>query len=259
MMSVMAQNSARHRSGLKTILTGVATVVALLLCSDSRWACAAQQSTGLAPPSAETVQKAAPTPPPKSPPALAGALQIDRVVAIVNGDLILESDVDEERRFAAFQPYGNPTGAFSRQDAINRLIDRTLILQQDDQQALPPITDDQLTDDILDLRKAIFACRPYHCETDAGWDQFLADNGFTDIEFRQRWRDRMVTLRFIEQRFRMGIRIEPAEINQYYQKPLVPEYASLHVPAPKVDAIRDRIQEILLQQQVGKLLDDWLQ
>ena len=34
-------------------------------------------------------------------------VQIDRVVAIVNGDLILESDVDEERRFAAFQPYSN--------------------------------------------------------------------------------------------------------------------------------------------------------
>ena len=27
---------------------------------------------------------------------------IDRVIAIVNGDLVLESDVDEERRFSAF-------------------------------------------------------------------------------------------------------------------------------------------------------------
>src|SRR5271154_3335179 len=167
MMSVMAQNSARHRSGLKTIRAGVAPVVALRLCSDSGWACAAQQSTGLAPPSAETVQKAAPSPPPNSPPALAGALQIDRVVAIVNGDLILESDVDEERRFAAFQPYSKPTDAFSRQDAIDRLIDRTLILQQNGEQAMPAITDAEATADILDLRKAIFACRPYHCETDA--------------------------------------------------------------------------------------------
>ena len=36
------------------------------------------------------------------------------VVAIVNGDLILESDVDEERRLAAFQPYSSPAGGFSR-------------------------------------------------------------------------------------------------------------------------------------------------
>jgi hypothetical protein len=34
-----------------------------------------------------------------------GARSLDRVVAIVNGDLILESDVEAEERFAAFQPF----------------------------------------------------------------------------------------------------------------------------------------------------------
>ncbi len=33
---------------------------------------------------------------------------LDQVVAVVNGDLVLESDVDEERRFAAFQPLHGP-------------------------------------------------------------------------------------------------------------------------------------------------------
>jgi peptidyl-prolyl cis-trans isomerase SurA len=218
----------------------------------------ALQITDVPPAPVDKVEKAPPTPRPAAHPSHPAAIQIDRVVAIVNGDLILESDVDEERRFAAFQPYSNPNGTFSRQDAINRLIDRTLILQQDSEQAIPPITDAAETADILDLRKAIFACRPYNCETDAGWQRFLADSGFTEQEFRQRWRERMTMLRFIEQRFRMGIRIEPSEINQYYQETLLPEYASRHVAPPKVGAIRDRIQEILLQQKVGKLLDDWL-
>jgi hypothetical protein len=229
-------------------------MLAVLLLLGSRSALALQQSSGLMQPSANKVEKAEPTPAPAHP----GSVQIDRVVAIVNGDLILESDVDEERRFAAFQPYTKPTEAFSRQEAINRLIDRTLILQQDGEQAMPALSDEAVAADVLDLRKAIFACRPYHCETDAGWQHFLADNGFTDEEFRQRWRDRMLTLRFIEQRFRMGIRVEPAEINQYYQQTLLPEYASRHVSPPKVGVIRDRIQEILLQQRVGRLLDDWL-
>src|SRR5580704_370519 len=30
---------------------------------------------------------------------------LDRLVAVVNGDVILESDVDEERRFEELQPY----------------------------------------------------------------------------------------------------------------------------------------------------------
>jgi hypothetical protein len=53
----------------------------------------------------------------------------DQVVGVVNGDLILESDVNEERRFEAFEPFTTP-GSFSRERAISRLIDRTLILQQ---------------------------------------------------------------------------------------------------------------------------------
>jgi peptidyl-prolyl cis-trans isomerase SurA len=256
-MSVLRYNTATRARKAGTTLA----MLLLLLLSDSRSARALQQNTGSTPPSANKVEQA-PTPSPAISPVTApkhdGAVQIDRVVAIVNGDLILESDVDEERRFAAFQPYGKEAETFSRPEAINRLIDRTLILQQNGEQAMPAITDEGVTADILDLRKAIFACRAYKCETDAGWQRYLADNGFTEEEFRERWRDRMVTLRFIEQRFRMGIRIPQTEINQYYEQTLLPEYARRHVTPPPVSAIRDRIQEILLQQQVGRLLDDWL-
>src|ERR1700750_75371 len=54
---------------------------------------------------------------------------LDRVVAVVNGDVILESDVDEERRFEEIQPYRSANN-FTRERAIERLINRLLILQQ---------------------------------------------------------------------------------------------------------------------------------
>jgi hypothetical protein len=55
---------------------------------------------------------------------------LDKVVATVNGDVILESDVDEERRFESIQPYRGSATEFSRERAVQRLIDRALILQQ---------------------------------------------------------------------------------------------------------------------------------
>src|ERR1039458_2403116 len=66
-----------------------------------------------------------------APPAANAGEQVtlDRVVAIVNGDLILESDVDAEERFAEFQPFSEPKPA-SREELIDRLIDRAVILQQ---------------------------------------------------------------------------------------------------------------------------------
>jgi hypothetical protein len=60
-------------------------------------------------------------------------------------------------------------------------------------------------------------------------------------------------------RFRMGIKISPQEIQEYYAKTLLPQYTAQQVKPPPVKEIASRIQEVLLQQQVSKLLDDWLE
>jgi hypothetical protein len=184
---------------------------------------------------------------------------IDAVVAIVNVDVILESDVDEERRFEAIQPYRGSLTEFSRDRAVQRIIDRTLILQQ---AALEPedvaITDQALDKQILTLRNDIPECKQYHCDTDAGWAKFLSDKGFSVQEFQDRWRKRMALLRLIEVRFRNGIRITNDEIKEYYEKTMLPEYAKQKVAPPQLDTISQRVEEVLLQQQVGNLLRDWL-
>jgi peptidyl-prolyl cis-trans isomerase SurA len=187
-----------------------------------------------------------------------GGQEIDRVVAIVNGDLILDSDVDEERRFSAFQPFRDRHADFSRGKAIERLINRDLILQQTKLQPEDPITEADVKKELDALRKSIPECKKYACETDAGWKRFLEANGFTEPTLIERWRVRMVMLRFIEERFRMGIRIPPSEIQDYYEKTLLPEYAKQHTTPPNLDTISDKIQEVLLQQQVSNLLGDWL-
>ncbi len=183
---------------------------------------------------------------------------LDRIVAVVNGDLVLESDVDQEQRFASFQPLTEPEGSFTRARAVERLINRDLILQQLKVQPQAPVTDKELDEQITQLRKDIPACKVEHCETDAGWERFLAEHGFTVEELRERWKQRIEVLRFIEQRFRMGIRISPEEIRGYYEKTMLPQYANKKITPPKLEAISERIQEVLLQQQVGSLLGDWL-
>ena len=182
---------------------------------------------------------------------------LDRVVAIVNGDLILQSDVDAEQRLAAFEPFSQAKAA-TQDEVMERLIDRQLILQQMELQPEPPISDAEVDAQLATLRKAIPKCATYHCETDAGWEKFANDQGFTVAEVRDRWRLRMEVLRFVEQRFRMGIRIEQAEIDDYYRTTMLPVYEKENVTPPAEATLADRIQEILLQQRVNKLLDDWL-
>lgn len=184
--------------------------------------------------------------------------ELDSVVAVVNGDLILESDVDEERRLMVFQPFHDSSSRFQRDDAIQRLIDRTLILQQVKLQPEEQTTDKAVEEQLSVLRKDIPACKLYLCETDAGWHRFVVDQGFTMDELYNLWRERMEVLRFIEVRFRMGIHISDEDMKTYYEKTLVPQYERQKATVPKFETISDRIQEILLQQQVGALLQDWL-
>jgi peptidyl-prolyl cis-trans isomerase SurA len=184
---------------------------------------------------------------------------LDRVVAVVNDDVILESDVDEERRFEEIQPYRRVTGDNTRERVLGRLIDRALILQQAALEPEDTISDKDLEEQLMTLRKDIPDCKlQYHCETEDGWKKFLSAHGFTEEEFRERWRLRMELLKFIEVRFRNGIKISDAEIKEFYEKRMLPEYAKRNVTAPQLDTIRKRIEEVELQQQVGALLVDWL-
>ena len=182
---------------------------------------------------------------------------LDRLVAVVNGDLILESDVDEERRFEEIQPYRAAADS-TRAKIIERLVDRALILEQAALQPEDAVSDKELDAQVATLRKDIPACKQYRCETDEGWKNFLVSHGFTVAEFDSRWRQRMQLLKFIEVRFRNGVKIKDDEIQAYYEKTLLPEYAKRNVTPPSLETVKTRIEEVLLQQQVTALLQDWL-
>ncbi len=215
---------------------------------------AAASQPEVSPPAASTSPLPAATP--SMMPRVPGT-QLDRVVAIVNDDLILDSDVNEELRLQAFDPYRTQS-EISPTRAIERLINRALILQQLKLQPLEQPSDAEVNKQIDELRKDIPACSRYQCLTKAGWDRFLADHGFTEASFFTRWKERMTVLSFIEDRFEVGVTIKPEQIQSYYEKTLVPEYERQHAPAPKLEAISSQIREVLLQQQISNLLQDWL-
>jgi peptidyl-prolyl cis-trans isomerase SurA len=189
---------------------------------------------------------------------IAQGVLLDRIVAVVNGEVILESDVDEERRFEEIEPYHDSRLTYSRDRAIQRLIDRALILQQATLEPEEAVSDAELDAQLARVKNDIPECKQYHCETPEGWATLMRDHGFTVQEFRNCWKQRMELLKFIEVRFRNGVTISDDEIKAYYTKTMMPEYAKQNAAAPKLPVISKRIEEVLLQQEVGDLLEDWL-
>jgi peptidyl-prolyl cis-trans isomerase SurA len=186
---------------------------------------------------------------------------LDHVVAVIGEDVILESDIAEELRFAVLQPERADPARNTPQRALERLIDRQLILQQMQltQVNLPTPTVAQVDQQLAELRKQIPECALYHCDTAAGWHSFLAAHGLNDAEVVARWRQRMLLLSFIQSRFGAGVRITEPEIEQYYDKEFAPEFARRRLKPPPLKDVAPRIQEILLQRRVNSLLQDWLQ
>ena len=196
------------------------------------------------------------TQPPAAP---AGAVQLDHVVASIGTNVILESDVREEMRLSALEPLSVLPGQDTPDDALVRLIDRTLILEQMRLQQQPLTTPPaQVQKAIEELRREIPECHRYRCESNEGWNRFLQAHGLTPELVAERWSLRMAILRFVDLRFRAGIRISKQQIADYYNKVLIPALEKAHQPRPALDDVSSRIEEILLQQQVSSLFGDWL-
>ena len=127
-----------------------------------------------------------------------------------------------------------------------------------EQQAEAEVADADVRQGLEDLRKQLPICARYHCQTDAGWNAFLAQNNLTQSEVEEHWKQRIRILKFIDSRFRAGIRITKPDIEKYYQQSLVPAFQKENAKAPALASVSPRIEEILLQQRVNVLLRDWL-
>jgi hypothetical protein len=184
---------------------------------------------------------------------------LDHVIAVVNGEVLLESDVREEMRFEVLQPYPVSRGGNTPQVAARRLVSRSLILQQmRDQRITQPPTDEEVDQRIADTRKLLPACAADRCVTDEGWAKFLHDNDLTLDEVRQRLREQLEILKFIEVRFRAGVRVSQQEIQDFYQKTLLPQYGKSKVTPPPIATVSARVEEIVLQEKVNLMLREWL-
>jgi peptidyl-prolyl cis-trans isomerase SurA len=188
--------------------------------------------------------------------------QLDRVIAVVNNQVILASDLDLEIRLIQLLPANDRNGIrrdSSPPKALERLTTRALIDQQilqEDPHGLE-IAPRDLEASLTELRQDLPACKQRDCNSPAGWSAYLSTLGLTSERVADYWSHRMAVLKFIEERFRSGIRISPEEIQKYYGETLAPQYAKA-ADVPTLARVSPRIQEILLQQQVTALFNDWL-
>ena len=184
----------------------------------------------------------------------ASAEVVDRIVATVNHQIILQSDWVEAVACEALLG-GRAWSSISeadRQASLQRLIDRALLSEQVQPETLAPATD------AVKARVAEARAHFSAAATEAGWQSVLASYGVTIVELESYIATEIALMDKVDTRLLPNVQVDSRSIASYYRETFLPrlkQHGGKEVPLAQVSA---QIKELLTQQRIGELLADWL-
>lgn len=189
-------------------------------------------------------------------PGLHAGKVIDRIVAIVNGNVILQSQLEDDLAFEALSE-GRPVKALDddgRHAALNHLVDQELLREQMQGSEIHQPSAEQIQKRIQDIRSA----NP-GTESDAAWRATMARYGFSEQQLEARVVGQLALLREADVRLRPSVQIENERIAAYYRDVFLPKLHQAGAADVPLADVTSQIREILTQQKIDELFDAWLQ
>jgi hypothetical protein len=181
---------------------------------------------------------------------------IDRIVATVNGHIILQSDWDEALCYEALLS-GRVLSEFTDEDrrsVLDRLIDQELLGEQMKLSSFQHATEAEAAAQLDEARK-LYA----DAVTLEGWQLVLARFGLTEKSLAEHVRQQIDLMRLVDAHLRPAVQIDSKTIEAYYREKFVPQLkqsGSGEVPLADVSV---KIRELLTQEKVNELMVSWLQ
>jgi len=181
---------------------------------------------------------------------------IDRIVATVNGHILLQSDWEDSLRYEAFiagRPLDRVT-AEDRKSALDRLIDQELLREQIRASDAQHTSDKEVTKRIQEIRKQYPGA-----EAEQGWRAALARYGLTEDGLRKRVAMQLDLMRLVDARLRPTVNIDSKSIESYYNQELLPQLRQSGATDVPLAEVAPKIKELLTQKKMNQLLISWLQ
>jgi parvulin-like peptidyl-prolyl isomerase len=171
---------------------------------------------------------------------------VDRIVARVEGDIILQSQV---RELGAFQQLIEGQ-AESDDKLLNELIEQWVVETEATASHFPQPAQSEVDRELSRLKGQFATPEKYASRLNA--------LGLMADEVRDLLNRQIFVERYVDYKFRTSVQIEPAEINAYYDKELLPELAKNKQPIPDRAAVEPQIREVLAQRGISSLTSKWL-
>ena len=171
---------------------------------------------------------------------------MDRIVARVETDIILLSDVRQLSRYQTFLD-GKPQ---SDSDILNRLIDQWIVRSEASVARFPQPSEEDVNRSIERLRRSFSSPEEFQ--------ERQKQSGISDDEIRRFVSAQLYLSNYLDTRFRPAIQIDENAIEDFYKSRVVPRAESRKQTPPTLENARDFIQEALVQRAINEQADRWL-
>jgi parvulin-like peptidyl-prolyl isomerase len=179
-------------------------------------------------------------------PVLSAAVQVvDRIVAHVEDDVLLQSELRELGRFQQL------AGGQSESDAklLDRLVDQWIVKTEADAARFPPPSDADVDRQVEHLRQQL--------ASSGALESRLQETGLTLPQLRRIVAQQLYLTRYLDYKFRPAVQVAPAAIEKYYRETLL-QLAARGEAAPPLDTVEEQIREVLVERGINELADRWL-
>lgn len=179
---------------------------------------------------------------------------IDRIAVRVGTSVITESQIRRDIRLTALLD-GDPLviDSQTKRESAERLVDQRLVRSEMEVSRYPAPGKEVLEGTYTELLSNRFGKDP------AKYREALQKYGLTDEDVREHLLWQLTLVRFIGVRFRTGVQIQEKDIDEYFQKELLPKLQMISNGEPPVaEEYRTRIEEKLIEERVNEHSEEWL-
>ncbi len=174
---------------------------------------------------------------------------VDRVLAVVDEDPILASEVDQVVALGLLEPASEEEDEAFRRRVLDGLIEQRLRFHEIDRYGFAEVPLEEVDDQYAAIEErlggqAALAARLAELELD--------EEGLRQLLARQ-----LMVLIYVEERLGPRVLIGLDDIQAYYDETLVPAMRERRQPVPAVAEVRERIREVLRQQRLNDEIDLW--
>ena len=172
---------------------------------------------------------------------------VDRIVALVNEEVITLTDVKIAKVFKFYSLDRNTDVNYSIDDVLKKLIDQYLVIQLTrDDNTLPDDSVDDFIDDII---------------VEMGAEEFrrqLDEFGMTRPDLMPYAAKCVKYQRIIADRFRASASVSLKEIEEYYERSYIPEQEAKGLDIQPMLEILDEIEAVIKQDKSKMQIEGWL-